>query len=79
MACDALTVALVLGLGAASPGAAATLTGQAEVIDGDTLSLGGVVVRINGIDAAELGQKCSLPSGGKWDCAVAAADRMAGG
>lgn len=52
------------------------LTGRAEIVDGDTLSLGPVQVRLNGIDAAEIGQTCQRSDGGTWDCATAAANRL---
>ena len=58
------------------PASAGTLSGPARVIDGDTLAFGEVVVRLNGIDAAELGQKCDRFSGGDWACADAAAERL---
>ena len=57
---------------------AAVLIGEAQVEDGDTLKLGVVPVRIHGIDAAEDGQRCELPSGGRWSCDDAARDRLAG-
>lgn len=62
---------------AAWPVSAGSLSGTASVIDGDTMAVGNVTVRINGIDAAELGQKCDLFGGGDWACADAAADRLA--
>ena len=34
------------------------LSGRAEVVDGDTLVVGGTTVRLHGIDAAEAGQRC---------------------
>ena len=64
---------------AALPASAGSLTGIASVIDGDTLVVGNVTVRINEIDAAELGQEeCDLTNGGDWACAEAAANRLAG-
>ena len=36
----------------------AALTGVAHVVDGDTLTVGGAKVRLSGIDAPELAQKC---------------------
>lgn len=53
-----------------------TISGSARIIDGDTLAIGAVVVRINGIDAAELGQRCKNATGGTWPCDEAAADRL---
>ena len=69
-----ITAAVML---AALPASAGSLSGTASVIDGDTLVVGNVTVRINEIDAAELGQKCDLMNGGDWACAEAAADRLA--
>ncbi|WP_410796034.1 thermonuclease family protein [Palleronia sp. LCG004] len=56
---------------------AAVLTGSAEVTDGDTIKLGVVPVRIHGVDAPEDGQRCELPTGGRWSCDDAARDRLA--
>ena len=35
------------------PAAAATLTGKADIVDGDTIKVGGIPVRLYGIDAPE--------------------------
>lgn len=56
---------------AASLGATATpaiLTGQASVIDGDTLEIRGERVRLHGIDAPEGGQLCRDSKDKKWRC-----------
>ena len=42
--------------------------GQAVVVDGDSIELGGHSVRLHGIDAPELHQRCERPSGTKWPC-----------
>ncbi len=39
--------------------------------------MGNIVLRLNGIDAADLGQSCSLPDGANWNCDGAVADRLA--
>ena len=44
---------------------------QTRVVDGDTLDLDGLRIRINGIDAPEFGQRC-----GDWDCGQAALDQF---
>lgn len=44
------------------------LTGAAHVIDGDTLSLGDVRIRLHGIDAPEMAQTCSDIKGAEWSC-----------
>ncbi len=46
------------------------------MVDGDGLAFGPIQVRIHGIDAAEMGQRCSLPRGGTWGCDEAAAERL---
>lgn len=53
------------------------VTGRAEVVDGDTLRIGPIRIRLNGIDAPETGQTCGRAEGGDWDCATAAASRLA--
>ena len=40
------------------PAIAATLTGKADIVDGDTIKLGGIPVRLYGIDAPEGRQTC---------------------
>jgi len=74
----------LLALLALLPGAglaASTLTGRAEVVDGDTIRLGTTVVRLADIDAPELGQHCDGPRE-LQHCGVVAtnflADRIAG-
>ena len=63
---------LTLPLAAQQP----MIAGPARIIDGDTLAVGPVVIRINGIDAAELGQRCKNATGGTWPCDEVAADRL---
>lgn len=48
------------------------IAGQAEVVDGDTLRIGPVAIRIHGIDAPEHGQQCDRANGQKWPCGDAA-------
>jgi len=47
------------------------IAGTARVIDGDTLSVAGTMVRLEGIDAPELAQLCPL-EGGSWRAGDAA-------
>lgn len=64
-------VALALMAAFVAP-AWAEIAGPAEVIDGDTLAIGGALVDLHGIDAPESGQLCAR--GGKpWACGAAAA------
>ena len=51
--------------------AEARIEGVARVIDGDTLDVGEVRVRLHGVDAFERGQSCDLATG-PWACGTAA-------
>lgn len=55
--------------------AAATPNGTLRVIDADTYDVGGVRVRLFGIDAPEIGQPCSA-QGREWDCGRWARDMV---
>jgi len=58
------------------PGSAATLTGKAEIVDGDTIRVGGLPVRLYGIDAPEGLQTCER--GGKtYPCGKVATKALA--
>ncbi|MEO1281433.1 MAG: thermonuclease family protein [Pseudomonadota bacterium] len=50
--------------------------GKAAVIDGDTLDVAGIRVRLEGIDAPELSQVCPSAVGGKWRCGKAAKKQL---
>jgi len=54
-----------------------TFAGTARVIDGDTIEIGDIRYRINGIDAPEAGQKCAKANGKSWRCGKAAIKAMA--
>ncbi|RFP86137.1 thermonuclease family protein [Rhodobacteraceae bacterium 63075] len=51
-----------------APIAAETLEGRVEVVDGDTIRLGGQPVRLHGIDAPEQSQTCESAEGARWAC-----------
>lgn len=50
--------------------------GTARVVDGDTMDVGGIRVRLHGLDAPELGQICTSPDGTKWDCGAWVAQEL---
>lgn len=62
-----LVLALIL-LTTPALAAAPEISGQAVVVDGDTLKVGGVRVRLWGIDAPEGAQACTRPDGAAWRC-----------
>lgn len=54
----------------------ARIAGPAEVLDGDTLAVGGLRVRLFGADAPEGAQRCGTAEGGAWACGAVAAARL---
>lgn len=57
----------------AGPRMADVLIGPAQVTDGDSIVVGGVRVRLEGIDAPETKQMCSTADGRPWPCGLTAA------
>lgn len=62
-----------LALGAAAPSA---IVGPASVVDGDTLTVAGVRIRIWGIDAPEGRQSCQDAGGRRYACGEVSTARM---
>lgn len=58
-------------------GHAAEITGEARVIDGDTIDIGPVRIRLHGIDAPESDQTCARAGGGTWNCGTVSTRRLA--
>lgn len=57
--------------------AQAQLVGIPSVIDGDTLEIHGIQVRLYGIDAPEMGQLCTDARGQRYRCGARAANELA--
>jgi endonuclease YncB( thermonuclease family) len=74
-------VLALLFLVVTGPAAAATLTGKADIVDADTIKVGGIPVRFYGIDAPESRQTCER-DGKPYACGkqatMALADLIAG-
>jgi endonuclease YncB( thermonuclease family) len=66
-----------LALFFASPALAETITGQATVIDGDTLEIQGQRIRLSGIDAPESSQLCRGDDSLQYRCGAKAANELA--
>jgi len=77
MRCTALFSALAFALlmGGAGTVRAQSVTGAAQVIDGDTLDLTGTRIRLFGVDAVESRQICSR-GGSAWACGEDAKARL---
>jgi endonuclease YncB( thermonuclease family) len=69
------TLAALLAL-LAVPAFAQDVSGPARAVDGDSLSVSGIAVRIYGIDAPELSQTCER-SGSNWACGQQAKAKLA--
>ena len=52
------------------------IAGRGRAIDGDTLVVGGVRVRLEGIDAPEAAQTCGGAGSSSWACGTAALDAL---
>ena len=61
-------VSVIGTLATSSPAAAAPIVGVASVIDGDTIEIHGIRIRLHGIDAPESRQLCTRPTGERWRC-----------
>jgi endonuclease YncB( thermonuclease family) len=70
------TAALLTLLSLWSPALAGDLTGQASIIDGDTLEIHGVRIRLWGIDAPESSQLCRDEDSSLYRCGAKAANDL---
>ncbi len=75
LAAGVLHVSLVWG---ATPPRTAekAVSGNARVIDGDTIEVEGTRIRLEGIDAPETGQRCARRMLGNWACGAAATEAL---
>jgi endonuclease YncB( thermonuclease family) len=72
-----LILVLLIGIAAALQSRrAAEVTGTAVVHDGDTLTIAGERIRLQGIDAPEFDQICKDANGRDWACGAEAARRL---
>ena len=69
---------MLTGAAAAGPveEGVAAITGTAKIIDGDTIEIGPVRIRLHGIDAPEVNQTCEALGGGSWRCGEQATARL---
>src|SRR5262249_31422849 len=72
----ALAVMAALFSQGAAAGSRSALIGRASVIDGDTVEIHGVHVRIFGIDAPESSQLCTDKAGAEYRCGKVAANAL---
>jgi endonuclease YncB( thermonuclease family) len=73
-----LTVITTLLAGPTIAPAATTITGMARISDGDTITVEGARIRLNGIDAPETDQVCIDKAGENYACGIAARDALNG-
>ncbi len=71
-----LTVILLLADTPPQAGNVREWTGQATLIDADTLEISGVRFRLHGIDAPESAQSCRHPERGDWPCGQTATEAL---
>jgi len=53
------------------------ISGPAKIVDGDTIEIGRVAIRLHGIDAPEAGQDCNTARGRDWACGQKAINELA--
>ena len=70
-----IRLSLAAALLVPAPAVGQTLSGLGQVVDGDSLSVGGISVRLFGIDAPEGKQTCDR-DGARWACGEEAATRL---
>lgn len=76
-AMSALALVSVMALGTAASAEPVKLSGKATVLDGDTIDIGVVRIRLHGIDAPEGSQVCEDKDGRSWACGSASTNFLA--
>jgi endonuclease YncB( thermonuclease family) len=66
----------VICLSLVSSAFAAEIVGPARVVDGDTVEISNIKIRLVGIDAPESDQLCLNGKGEHWACGIEARDRL---
>jgi endonuclease YncB( thermonuclease family) len=74
--CTSVTLVVTAALIVASPALAAEINGIPRIVDGDTIEISQVKIRLSGIDAPETDQLCLDAKGEKWACGIAARDEL---
>ncbi len=59
-----------------SPPVGSSVSGPAKVVDGDTIVINGIRIRLEGIDAPEIAQTCGRSLFGSWACGQEAARHL---
>jgi endonuclease YncB( thermonuclease family) len=72
-----VAIALLAGVVAWLQPPGEPLAGRATAVDGDTLRIGSSRIRLTGLDAVELDQRCIDAKGGDWKCGYSARDFLA--
>lgn len=72
-----MLIATLCALMAAPAVSQDTISGTASVIDGDTIDIHGVRIRLHAVDAIESRQRCLLPNRKEWRCGAEAANQLA--
>ena len=70
---QAILLAVLLLAGTAH---ADVISGLARVTDGDTIRIANERIRLHGIDAPELRQKCGTETGEPYQCGISAAEKL---
>ena len=68
IAAAALSFFLILPPAGAETSQEVPISGTAEVVDGDTITIASERIRLEGVDAPEMSQNCTKANGEVWDC-----------